>query len=116
MAEQAQVTSVEAVEAFRASLIIFLTKARSVLEETSDDVLRARYSRRIAPPAAGKSFRLRDSAYLFPALDLPRRDNEAQIRVSRARGDERVHHRPVFAGIGAARDKDQVLKSKLIRT
>jgi hypothetical protein len=42
MADRAQVTSVEAVESFRADLIVFLTKARSVLEEACDEVLRTR--------------------------------------------------------------------------
>ena len=42
MAERAQVTSVEAVELFRSDLIIFLKKARSVLEEACDEVLRTR--------------------------------------------------------------------------
>ena len=42
MADRAQVTSVEAVESFRADLIIFLTKARAVLEEACDEVLRTR--------------------------------------------------------------------------
>jgi type I site-specific restriction-modification system R (restriction) subunit len=40
MAEQAQVTSVEAIEAFRAELILFLSKVRPVLEEVSDEVMR----------------------------------------------------------------------------
>jgi hypothetical protein len=42
MAERAQVTSFEAVESFRADLIVFLSRARAVLEEASDDVLRTR--------------------------------------------------------------------------
>ena len=42
MAEQAQVTSVEAVEAFRADLIVFVSKARSTLEEICDDVTRTK--------------------------------------------------------------------------
>jgi hypothetical protein len=42
MAERAQVTSVEAVAAFRADLIVFLSKARAVLEEATDEVLRTR--------------------------------------------------------------------------
>jgi len=42
MADRAQVTSVEAVESFRADLIVFLTRARAVLEEASDDVMRTR--------------------------------------------------------------------------
>lgn len=42
MAEQAQVTSVEAIESFRASLILFVTKVRPVLEEVSDEVMRLR--------------------------------------------------------------------------
>ncbi|MGB8369754.1 MAG: hypothetical protein ACLPYZ_14655 [Limisphaerales bacterium] len=42
MADRAQVTSFEAVESFRADLIVFLSRARAVLEETSDDVLRTR--------------------------------------------------------------------------
>lgn len=42
MAERAQVTSVEAVESFRASLIVFLKSARVVLEEACDEILRAR--------------------------------------------------------------------------
>ena len=40
MAEQAQVTSVEAIESFRAGLILFLSKVRPTLEEVSDEVLR----------------------------------------------------------------------------
>jgi hypothetical protein len=40
MAEQAKVTSVDAIEAFRSSLILFLSKARPTLEEISGDVLR----------------------------------------------------------------------------
>ena len=40
MAEQAQITSVEAIESFRASLILFLSKVRPVLEEVSDEVMR----------------------------------------------------------------------------
>ena len=40
MAEQAQGTSVEAIEAFRASLILFLSKVRPTLEEVSDEVMR----------------------------------------------------------------------------
>jgi chromosome segregation ATPase len=42
MAQQAQITSVEAIESFRASLILYLSKARPVLEEVSADVLRTR--------------------------------------------------------------------------
>ena len=42
MPQQAHVTSVEAIEAFRASLIIYLGKARSALEEVSGDVLRTK--------------------------------------------------------------------------
>ena len=42
MAERAQVTSVEAVESFRANLIVFITKARAALEEACDEILRAR--------------------------------------------------------------------------
>jgi hypothetical protein len=40
MAERAQVTSVEAIESFRADLILFLSKVRPVLEEVSDEVVR----------------------------------------------------------------------------
>ena len=40
MAGQAQVTSVEAIESFRASLILFVSKVRPVLEEVSDEVMR----------------------------------------------------------------------------
>jgi len=42
MADRAQVTSVEAIESFRSSLILFLSKARPTLEEVSSDVLRTR--------------------------------------------------------------------------
>ena len=42
MADRAQVTSVEAVESFRADLVVYLTRARSVLEEACDEVLRTR--------------------------------------------------------------------------
>lgn len=42
MPQRAQVTSVEALEAFRVALIIYLSKARPTLEEVSADVLRTR--------------------------------------------------------------------------
>ena len=42
MPERAHVTSVDALESFRASLIVYLTKARSTLEEVSTDVQRMR--------------------------------------------------------------------------
>jgi hypothetical protein len=42
MPEKAHVSSIEALEAFRASLIIYLSKARPTLEEVSADVMRAR--------------------------------------------------------------------------
>ena len=42
MAQSAKITSVEALAAFRASLILYLSKARPVLEEVSAEVLRTR--------------------------------------------------------------------------
>jgi hypothetical protein len=42
MADRAHVTSFEALEAFRAALIVYLTKARPALDNVSDDVLRTR--------------------------------------------------------------------------
>jgi vacuolar-type H+-ATPase subunit I/STV1 len=42
MPERAHVTSVDALESFRSSLIVYLTKARSTLEEVSADVQRMR--------------------------------------------------------------------------
>lgn len=42
MPERAHLTSVEALESFRASLIVYLNKARPTLEEVSGDVLRTR--------------------------------------------------------------------------
>jgi len=42
MSGQAKITSVEALESFRAKLIIFLTQARSVLEEVSSEMSRTR--------------------------------------------------------------------------
>lgn len=42
MADRAQVTSVEAIEAFRSALIIYLSKARPALEEMGSEVLRVR--------------------------------------------------------------------------
>jgi hypothetical protein len=42
MPERAHVTSVEALDTFRSSLIIYLTKARPTLEEVAGDVLRTR--------------------------------------------------------------------------
>jgi hypothetical protein len=40
MAEKAQVTSIEAIEAFRAKLIVFLGQARPVLEEVGNELTR----------------------------------------------------------------------------
>jgi len=42
MPQKAKVTAVEAIEAFRAHLIVYLSKARPTLEEVSADVLRAK--------------------------------------------------------------------------
>ncbi len=42
MPEQARVTSVEALDAFKANLLIYLSKARPTLEEISSDVQRIR--------------------------------------------------------------------------
>ena len=42
MPQRAHVTSVEALEGFRASLIVYLSKARPALEEVTADVLRTR--------------------------------------------------------------------------
>lgn len=42
MPERAQVTSLEALEAFRAKLILYRSKARSALDETTDLVTRTR--------------------------------------------------------------------------
>ena len=42
MATQAKVTSIEALERFRASLIVFLNKAHSALDQTTDEIRRTR--------------------------------------------------------------------------
>ena len=42
MPERAQVTSIDALEAFRSNLIVYLSKARPTLEEVSSDVQRMR--------------------------------------------------------------------------
>ena len=42
MADRAQVSSVEAIEAFRSALVIYLSKARPALEEISNEVLRSK--------------------------------------------------------------------------
>lgn len=42
MAENAHITSIDAIAAFRAALIVFLGKARPLLEETSGEILRMR--------------------------------------------------------------------------
>jgi hypothetical protein len=42
MPEKAQITSVEAIESFRAQLIVFLGQARPVLEEASSEMSRTR--------------------------------------------------------------------------
>ena len=42
MAEQAHVTSIDAIEIFRAELIAYLSKTRPIVEDACDDVLRAR--------------------------------------------------------------------------
>lgn len=43
MASRAQVSSVEAIEAFRSALIVYLAKARPVVEEAASDLRRAQY-------------------------------------------------------------------------
>ena len=42
MADQVNVTSLDAIEAFRASLILFISKARRSLDEVGDDLRRTR--------------------------------------------------------------------------
>lgn len=42
MPEQAHVSSIDALESFRSSLIVYLSKARPTLEEVSSDVMRTR--------------------------------------------------------------------------
>jgi hypothetical protein len=42
MTGQAQITSVEAIESFRANLIVYLTQARSVLDEAASELSRTR--------------------------------------------------------------------------
>lgn len=42
MAETANITSVDAIAAFRAALIVFLGKVRPLLEETSGEIIRTR--------------------------------------------------------------------------
>jgi DNA repair exonuclease SbcCD ATPase subunit len=42
MPQSAKVTSIEAIDAFKASLIVYLEKAGCVLEDVSDDVVRTR--------------------------------------------------------------------------
>jgi hypothetical protein len=42
MADQAQITSVEAIESFRARLVVFLSQARPVLEEVGNEMARTR--------------------------------------------------------------------------
>jgi chromosome segregation ATPase len=42
MATHAKVTSIDALEAFRASLIVFLNKAHSALDQASDEIRRVR--------------------------------------------------------------------------
>lgn len=42
MAEQAQVTSVDAIDAFRAALVVFTTRARAALEEVSGEAQRVK--------------------------------------------------------------------------
>jgi chromosome segregation ATPase len=42
MADRAQVTSVEALESFRAKLVVYVNKARAAVDETSSEVYRTR--------------------------------------------------------------------------
>jgi hypothetical protein len=42
MAETANITSVDAIAAFRAALIVFLSKVRPLLEETTGEIIRTR--------------------------------------------------------------------------
>lgn len=42
MAEQAKITSIDALEAFRANLIIFLTKTHNSVDEVGDEIRRTR--------------------------------------------------------------------------
>ncbi len=43
MAESSHVTSFEAIEAFRANLIVYLSKARPAVEEVASEILRTRF-------------------------------------------------------------------------
>jgi hypothetical protein len=51
MADQARITSLDEIEAFRAALIIFIDKARRSLDEVADDVKRTRQWLQVEQPA-----------------------------------------------------------------
>ena len=53
MPQTAKVTSIEAIDAFKASLIVYLEKAGSVLDDVSDDVVRTRIWLQSDPPVKG---------------------------------------------------------------
>ena len=75
MAERAQVTSVEAVESFRASLVVFLKRARVALEEACDEILRARaWVQDDRRPHWQKEMQIRGS--LWPQWGHPRHSNK----------------------------------------
>lgn len=51
MANQARITSLDEIEAFRAALIIFIDKARRSLDEVADDVKRTRQWLQVEQPS-----------------------------------------------------------------
>jgi hypothetical protein len=65
MADTAHITSVESIEAFRAALIVYLSKTRPVLEDACDEVTRTREW-------------LRSDRRIFWEAQVRRRQNELQ--------------------------------------
>src|SRR5688500_18851 len=50
MNERAEVTSVEAIAAFRSALVVYISKVRPLLDDSADEVFRTREWLRVAQP------------------------------------------------------------------
>ena len=117
MAERAQVTSVEAVAAFRADLVVYLSKARAALEEASDEVLRTRLwvqndQRRVWENEIRLRYRKLEEARaeLFNAQLSQFHESQALCLMAAQRAER--NHREAEAKLGVLKKWDRELENR----
>jgi hypothetical protein len=105
MAEKAQITSVEAIESFRANLIVFLGQARPALEEVGSEMTRMKLW-------------LEDDRRVFWEMELRKRSRKLEeakqelfnATISQLNEASSLHHMAVQRGRRAVEEAENKLK------